>query len=193
MWKFKRKTLRNIPASITEDEARKRARILVIDDDKTAFPVELMKAEGYNIIWWENVHNLKELETGEYDLIVLDIHGITSSEQSTSGGIGILEHIKQHNPAQLVIAYSSKKYDFNQGAFWKLADDFLGKPSPLIECKQRIDTLLNSRFSISYYWGVLRDLLKKQDVSEKNIQKLEKLVVKKLEKKKQYPKATYQI
>lgn len=175
---FKSPKISDVAPTVSIAEARKRARILVIDDDPKAFPVSLLKAEGYNIEYWDTVKNFRDLETGEYDLIVLDIQGIASKEQSETDGIGILEHIKHYNPAQIVIAYSAKKYDLKQGNFWRLADDFLGKPSPLTECKQRVDELLRSRFSAQYYWGVLKDMLLKQDVPQKSIQKLEKLIVK---------------
>ena len=183
MWFTKKPNLAELAPPLSAQEARRRSRILVIDDDQSAFPVELLRAEGYNVEYWNRVKNLGDLESGEYDVIVLDIHGIATPEQSKTGGIGILEHIKRYNPAQLVIAYSSKKYDLNQGAFWRLADDFLGKPSPLTVCKQKLDDVLASRFSVKYYWSVLKELLQKQEVSAKDIQKLENVLVKKFKNK----------
>ena len=182
-WPFQSRSIARCAPTLSHDEIRKRARILVIDDDQKAFPVELLRNEGYTVEYWESVKNLKALETGEYDLIVLDIQGIATPQQSKTDGIGILEHIKQYNPAQLVIAYSAKRYDFSHSTFWKLADDYLGKPSSLIACKQRIDDLLFTRFSAAYYWGVLKDLLIKQEVSSKDIAKFEKVVLKRAEKR----------
>lgn len=162
--------------SLSFSEARKRARILVLDDDPDSFPIELLKTEGYNIHYWEKVRNLKDLEQGDFDLIVLDIHGIATG-LAKRDGLDILEHIKKYNPAQIVIAYSAKKYDLNQGKFWRLTDDFLGKPATSLECKQKIDDLIQTRFSKEHYWTVLRSELQKVDVTEKAIRKLEKELV----------------
>lgn len=159
-----------------KDQIR-RARILVIDDDPNAFPTELLKAEGYNVTYWESLKTLTPLESGEYDIIILDLNGIATPTQSSTDGIGILRHIKAYNPGQIVVAYSAKKYDFRQGDFWKLADDYLGKPSPLDACKQKIDELLQAKFNIEYYWGILRSQMSAESVPEKSIKKLENLIV----------------
>jgi len=63
-------------------EARKRARILVIDDEPDAFPVKLLESEGYNITYWESVESIRKLEEGEFDILVLDIGGVSSPEVS---------------------------------------------------------------------------------------------------------------
>lgn len=188
MFWFAKKKIHQLANSRTLDEQRMRARILVIDDDDQSFPTELLKAEGYNITHWPRVQNLTQLESGAFDIIILDIQGIASPEQSRTGGVGILKHIKEYNPAQIVVAYSGKKYDLNQGEFWKIADDFLGKPSPLIICKQKIDDLLTRKFSATYYWDVLRERLKHDDVPSRDIDKLEKLVVRRLSAKKSISK-----
>lgn len=164
------------------EEARRRARILVVDDDDEAFPVKLLRGEGYNIQYWEAVENLKDIEQGEYDIIVLDIHGVAPSLDKREG-LAVLEHIKHYNPAQIIIAYSAKKYDLKQGKFWKLADDFLGKPATALECKQKIDDLIKTRFSKEYYWSVLKEELKKHDVPDRKISKLEKQIVKSIKSK----------
>jgi len=165
------------------DEIRKRARILVIDDDEKAFPYKLLQKEGYNIQYWPRVDELRDLESGAFDVIVLDIYGVASKDISTNDGIGVLEHIKKSNPAQLVIAYSGQKYDFSQAAFWKLADDYLGKPSSLIDCKERIDALLKQNFNPLHYWNAVIDALSHAGVPEKKIQAFEADVVESIKSK----------
>jgi len=92
-----------------------------------------------------------------------------------------LRHIKTYNPGQIVIAYSAKKYDFKQSDFWKIADDFLGKPSPLDACKQKIDELLLAKFNILHYWETIKKTLEHAGVSQRKIKQLEDTIVKKAE------------
>ncbi|WP_009962647.1 response regulator [Verrucomicrobium spinosum] len=181
---LKAPTISDVAQHRSFEEQRKRARILIIDDDPNAFPVELLQKEGYNLTHWFKVENYKPLESGEYDIVVLDIQGILPENKSNEDGIDLLRHIKTYNPAQIVIAYSGKKHDLNKSDFWKLADDYLGKPSSIMICKQKIDELLTSRFSIDYYWSVIKNLLQSQEVSEKDISKLETRMAKSLKKKK---------
>lgn len=175
----RRSTLSSLNSKRELKDQIRRARILVVDDDVNAFPVELLKAEGYNVTYWSSIKTFAPLENGDFDIIVLDLNGIASAEQSSEDGTGILRHIKAYNPAQIVIAYSAKKYDFRKSDFWRLADDYLGKPSPLDACKQKIDELLQSKYNVDYYWSVLRSRLVAESVSEKQILKLESLIVQK--------------
>jgi CheY-like chemotaxis protein len=182
MFGFNTKSLADLKLRRELKDQIHRSRILVIDDQKNAFPTELLQQEGYNITYWECVKTLAPLENGDFDIIILDLNGIATPEQSGKDGVGILRHIKSYNPSQIVIAYSAKKYDFKEGDFWKLADDFLGKPSPLIACKQKIDELLQTKFNVEHYWSILRGRMLAESVSEKNIKKLENLIVTKSNK-----------
>jgi DNA-binding response OmpR family regulator len=180
-WRSK-ETLATININLPPDEVRKRARILVVDDDEHAFPYKLLQKEGYNVQYWPKIENLRDLESAEYDLIVLDIYGVATKDVSTSDGLGVLEHIKRVNPAQLVIAYSGQKYDLSQASFWKLADDYLGKPSSLIDCKEKIDLLLRKSFTPAHYWHAIADALAGAGVPQKHIRGFESLVVKSVRK-----------
>ena len=181
MFGFKKiRTLRDVEIKLPFSETRKRARILVIDDDEQAFPYELLRKEGYNVTYWPRVENIKDLESGEYDVIILDIRGVADKSISKTDGLGILEHLKSYNPSQLIIAYSGQKFDLSHERFWKLADDYLGKPSPLITCKEKIDALLKNHFSPLHYWVVIENLLKESGASEINIRKFEDALVKSL-------------
>jgi CheY-like chemotaxis protein len=185
MFGFGQRRINELQLNLPADEARKRARILVIDDDKEAFPVQLLQKEGYNIHYWPKVENIRPLEEGEFDIIFLDIGGISPPELSKTDGLGILEHLKRHNPGQIVVAYSGRSFDLSQQRFFKLADDFLGKPSDLLECKEKIDQLLQAKFTAMHYWNTLLDVLKRNDVPEKKIKDFETLFVKNAERKRQ--------
>lgn len=177
IWRRK-ETLKDIGIQVPFGEIRKRARILVVDDDEQAFPYKLLQKEGYNVEYWPSIEKLRDLESGEYDLIVLDIYGVATKEVSTNDGLGVLQHIKKMNPAQLVIAYSGQKYDLSQASFWKMADDYLGKPSSLIDCKEKIDALLRNSFTPAHYWRAIADALAAVGVSQKKISNFESDIVK---------------
>ena len=170
MFGFKQFTKKDLEIKLSLDEIRKRARILVIDDDEKAFPYKLLQKEGYNIHYWKQVEKLKDLESGEYDLIILDIAGVAKAI-STTDGLGVLEHLKKHNPAQLIIAYSGQKYDLSKSSFWDLADDYLGKPSDLISCKTKIDALLKDHYTPKRYWLEVEKTLQNANISEKELKK----------------------
>jgi DNA-binding response OmpR family regulator len=166
------------------DQAKKRASILVIDDDETAFPVELLRSEGYNIQQWTILKNLRDLEAGQFDIIILDIYGICPKGFSKNDGLGVLEHLKNVNPAQIVIAYSGKKFDLQQEKFWRIADDYLGKPTDMLVAKAKIDTLLREKFTAERYWHALADYLRTRGIPDEKIAALESAVARAAAKEK---------
>lgn len=173
-WLLK-KGVAKLNLSVPIQEARKRARILVIDDEDT-FPTELMVKEGYNVVHWTKVESLRPLEEGEYDIIFLDIYDV-AKEISQQDGLGVLEHLKRYNPSQIIIAYSGRSFDLNMNRFWKLADDTLAKPSDLVTCKESIDRILEEKFSPNYYMESLIKLLKENGASDKDISSVKKTII----------------
>jgi DNA-binding NtrC family response regulator len=163
-------------------ELRKRTRILVIDDDPHSFPFETLRREGYAIDHWLKVETLRTLEEGQYDIIFLDIQGV-AQEYGKDDGLGILEHIKEVNPSQIVVAFSAHSYDLSKNRFWRLADDSLSKPVEASKCKRLIDNLIESKQTPTRYWQVVADLLTKQGLSLKDVEQIEDKVVRALRKK----------
>jgi len=178
---LRHRSISDLKLAIPLSEARKRARILVIEDDEQAFPVKLLENEGYNVQRWARVENIRKLEEGEFDIIILDIGGISLPEMSQRDGFGVLEHLKKYNPAQIVVAYSGQSFDLSKQQFFKQADDFLAKPSDLLECKEKIDRLLQTRFTAKHYWETLIELLKRNDVPAKKIKRFESFFVQRVE------------
>jgi DNA-binding response OmpR family regulator len=190
-WKKKpepaRRTLSDLKDAIVLplEEAKRRAKILVIDDDPAAFPVELLRDEGYNIQQWEELKTVRNLEQGQFDIIVLDIHGICAEGMSKTDGLGVLEHLKSVNPAQIVIAYSGKKFDLQHEKFWRIADDYLGKPTDMLVAKAKLDALLREKFTADHYWKTLVSFLRTRGLDSDRIQKLETAVTTAVETKKE--------
>ena len=128
---------------------RKRARILVIDDEEFFYQT-LFKKDGYNIDKWNDVLDLQKLESGYYDIILLDIQGV-AKKISSDQGLGLLKHLNKVSPAQIIIAYSNADWSLKYQEFFKLADATLAKGKDYIEFKQTVDLLLSRRFSIDFY------------------------------------------
>ncbi len=85
MW-FKRPKWPDIPF----DEIKKRSRLLVIDDDD--FPYQtLFERDGYTLEKWPDVTDLPKLESGYFDILLLDLQGV-GRQQSSEQGLGILRH-----------------------------------------------------------------------------------------------------
>jgi DNA-binding response OmpR family regulator len=182
MWNpFKRsRTITDLATPIPFSELKKRVKIVVIDDDKESFPVDALNESGYTIQWWPSIDSagLNRLETGSFDIIILDIQGIVAPGLSdTQDGLGVLRRIKDVNESQMVIAFSGQAYKVDAMPFYRVADDVLGKPVTTIKCKEMLDHLIRERVGVAQYWASIRALLQRDGVSEDKIRRLENQIV----------------
>ena len=131
------------------DQIVGRARILVVDDQE--FPYEvLFRDAGYNITKWDNINSLGDLETGRYDIILLDLQGI-GRDLSKDQGLGVLRHIKKTRPSQVVVAYSNSDWGVQYQPFFELADRVLPKSADYVDFKREVDDLLLEHFSVGFH------------------------------------------
>lgn len=161
------------------EKARKRTKIVVVDDDVNAFPFEGLKVNGYTVEHISKVggNELQRLSKGEYDIIILDICGIADKDVSVSDGIGILERIKNNNPSQIVIAFSGQKHDINVHKFFEMADDYIQKPIPLVTAMEILDTLIK-KVTPKYHYEALVNSLKEMGINDKQIKMIGKMIIK---------------
>lgn len=131
------------------EEIKKRSKILVIDDSDFAY-LPLFEKDGYTVEKWDDIVDLPRLESGYYDLILLDIQGV-GRDRSAEQGLGILRHLHAVNPAQIVIAYSNADWSLKYQEFFALANATLAKSGDYVEFKRTVDRLLKDRFSLAYY------------------------------------------
>jgi CheY-like chemotaxis protein len=139
------------------EEIRKRARLLVIDDQGFNYKA-LFEKDGYSLAEWRDVEDLTKLEDNSFDVILLDVNGVgklISNEQ----GLGVLRHIRQTSPAQLVIAFSDAKFDLKYQTFFDLADAKLSKDIDYVDFKRKVDELLRQRFSAGFYASKIGSIL----------------------------------
>ncbi|WP_421978108.1 hypothetical protein [Roseivirga seohaensis] len=163
------------------EEIKKRTRIIVIDDENS-FPVSIFENEGYSINKWDSVKDYQKLESGFYDIIVLDIKGV-AEHISEDDGIGVLVDLKEKNPSQIIISFSQHSYDLNKVKFFQLADDNITKPSDYLKIKRTIDNLISTKFKPDRYVDALENLLKLNNISQKDIKKVNDEISKAITKK----------
>lgn len=142
---------------LSMDTIIRRARILVIDDGEFAYK-DLFKKSGFNIDKWNDVQRLQDLEAGEYDLILLDLHGI-GRKLSNDQGLGVLQHLKQANPDQVVIAYSNAEWGLKYQPFFDLADAVLPKSADYLDFKRVVEEQLHDYFNVNAYTSRLESAL----------------------------------
>lgn len=145
IWPFNKKSW----PSFSLEDIRKRARVLVVDDMEFIY-LTLFKKDGYTFDKWDDIDDLQKLESGYYDIILLDIQGIGKA-QSQEQGFGILKHLRNACPAQIIVAYSNADFSLKYQDFFKMADATLAKSDDYIQFKRTIDNLLAQRFSIGFY------------------------------------------
>ena len=139
------------------DEIRKRARILVIDDNEFAYQ-PLFENDGYTIEKWDDLDDLPKLEKGYFDIILLDIQGV-GKDYSKEQGLGILKHLHEVCPSQIVIAYSNADFSLKYQDFFKMADAVLAKNDDYVQFKRTVDRLLKQRFSLGFYVNRIEKLM----------------------------------
>jgi CheY-like chemotaxis protein len=155
---------------LSHEEIVKRTRVLVIDDSE--FPYQrLFKRDGYNIEKWADVRDLPALERGDYDVILLDLHGVGRS-LSADQGLGVLAHLDDVNPTQIIIAYSNAEWSVEYQEFFSSADAVLHKTKDdYVVFKRTVDELLDSRFSLGFYVGRIERELADVAVSGQVVEK----------------------
>lgn len=174
---FSRNTLKKRSAHISLEQLINRTRIVVIDDNEAEFPFKIIRSYGYAVDYWNDVNDLRRLESGFYDIIILDIGGIGRSLDEENEGVAVLRHIKQFNPLQIVIAYSGQSHDTRRIPFFQLADQYVPKPTNAITWKETLDDLLKTSLAPDQQWKRLTVRLRSQGIAERQIRKLEKAIV----------------
>lgn len=163
-------------------ELKKRTRIAAIDDDENSLPIDDLRKDGFSIDTFTSIDSqlLGRLSNGDFDIIILDIKGVVPTNVIANDGLGILQYLKKQNPNQIIIACSSKKFDPSQHKFFNLANDVLDKPITYIDCKERLEQIIQNTMNIEKIWQQFAKYLSTQEWSDKQIKKLEKDMVRSL-------------
>lgn len=89
-------------------DLRRRLKMLVIDDAGFTY-FEDFKRDAFNIESWPRVEAYAHLEGYQYDVLVLDIHGI-AGHLSARDGLGVAEYVRGSTESMAIIIYSGATY-----------------------------------------------------------------------------------
>lgn len=128
--------------------AKRVARIAIVDDQPKDFPVQELKADGFNVVVHKQVSLADVKALGEYDIVFLDMKGIVKDDPEY-GGLRLIADLRAESPHQKVCAVSSKTFDPTATEFFKLADNCKKKPMTAQECKAVISSFLEAIFDPS--------------------------------------------
>lgn len=158
---------------------KKYTRIAVIDDEYSSLPIDNLKSDGFAIDYFQEIDQilLKRLLDGEFDIIVLDIKGVVSPVIIKNDGLGVLQYLKEKNPTQIIVACSSKRFDPSQHKFFSIANDVLVKPITYIDCKEKLERIIQNNITILGRWNDLTKYLQHIGWKTRDIERLEKQVV----------------
>lgn len=160
---------------VPHEEVVRRSRILVLDDRDFPY-LKLFDRDGYTVKHWHNVEDLPKLET-EFDLILLDLHGV-GLDESANEGPGLLEHLRKVNPTLLVVAYSNADWSLDYQRYFALADASLHKTkADYVEFKRTVDELLDRKFSLGFYLDRIVAELEKAGIGAEVRSRAEKAIL----------------
>ncbi len=162
-----------------------KARILIADDEANILDTlsDFMEGIGYQVDLAGSVESaLTLLQTNEYDILLTD-KNMPGFGDKKEGGMSLLKHAKEHNPLTEVIMITGYATVESAVEAMKLgAFDYVMKPIPLNELKEKIDRVLeykrflNSENTLQMYKALhnqLLDLLvNRDDIPEDKLQKI---------------------
>lgn len=156
------------------ESAKKVCRILVIDDDPQALPMDELVKSGYNISQEEevDVHLMARCEDEHYDVILLDYIGVAPESITPDDGFGVFDRIRSANSSQYIIAISGQTFDISRTEYFKNANDWLKKPTDLIKTKEKLDKSIRRCFNRNMLLDDIRSILRNEGVSDSDVEKV---------------------
>lgn len=125
-------------------------RILVVDDRKFEH-VERLKADGFDVTFRNDVERFSEIEDYQFDLILMDLHGVGLALVD-DGGRGLIRHIKSASPSQVVVAYTAQQgLPESFKSLFEQADRVLNKSAPYLDFRSCIEGELAKLKSADHY------------------------------------------
>lgn len=177
---FGKPDLSKLKPDLNRDELIQRCRILVIDDQRPKLIDDLTKS-GFAVEYDAKGDDLKNVEKGLYDLILLDFGGV-GEVYGKDQGLSLLRHIKRVNPVQFILAYTSKNLTPEQSEFYRLTDGTLFKDAGIQESFAKIEDSLRDSLDVERLWKATLALTPVELRST-----LEKALMKSIDKKSRDP------
>lgn len=137
-WQRQRKARRLPPTPPSPLDQIKCFSILVVDDE--VFPyVKQLKNDGFNIERVPDIKRYADIEQFQYEVLLLDVHGIGAGVGATHGGLDLIEYIKQKNPTQRVVSYTAAKWGVDEHDQMGKADAALSKSAGYAKFRSTIE------------------------------------------------------
>lgn len=155
-------------------KAKRNCRILLIDDDPDALPIDDLKSDEYNIEQRKKVDAglLRNCESAVYDLIVLDYNGVAPASICPDDGFGVFERIRKSNPDQYIISISAQTYDISKTEYFKKANAYLKKPTDLVTTKKALDEGIEQLFHREFIFDRISNALTANGIPKKRAERL---------------------
>ena len=167
---------------------KKSVKILFIDDE--GYDTELLQNLGYldiqKMYKYDKDNRMDDLE--KYDIIFCDINGIAKDLDSVYQGAALAKLIKQTYPEKTVVIFSAKQQYLTFNQYYECVDEVIFKNLPPAELASKIDKYIKNMMDPICFWENIQKQLIRQNVSSKDISKLEHFYVKSIVEKKDYNK-----
>jgi DNA-binding NtrC family response regulator len=139
------------------DAAKKRCRIILIDDDMPAPLFEALKAEGYNAHHYYKPEPgvATQCETAVYDIVALD-----------HAALSLFDRIRNSNPAQYLIVMAAQPDHPAVVKYFQSANGNLKKPFDLPGLKAVLDAGIKALFDRNQLLAEMSAMLLKAKVSK---------------------------
>ncbi len=155
-WLFeKRFSLEQMSTELPRSEVLRRGRVVILDDEVPEMIADL-KRQGLAVEHWVSTSdsNFGRLETGFYDVLLLDYGGIGRSFGHDEG-LDVLRHLKRVNPALKILAFSSRTFDASKADFFRLSDGVIRKDAGIREMMEQIETHLSQSLTPATYFKAI--------------------------------------
>lgn len=162
---------------------KKNAKILFLDDE--GYDIELLKNLGYLDV--HKMYKFTEMDDFEkYDIIFCDINGIAKEIDETFQGAALAKMIKETYPEKIIIIFSAKQQYLTFNNFSNYVDDVIYKNISISELTEKINHYIDILINPIHFWKNMRKQLIVQNISPKQISKLEHYYVKSILENKNY-------
>lgn len=152
-------------------DARKKAKIIVIDDQEFAPLSSLRDCYHYDI---KQLYEADDAYmVAEYDIVLCDNHGVAKKLNPKHGGASLIKEIKTIYPNKSVVAYTGTTFNPGMSDLLDYADKRMGKIAPIDDWVNVLDSMIEKKFDLKVQWQITRDALLKLGVSVVDVAKFE--------------------
>ena len=171
----------------SEENVRKKVRIVVIDDDPMRNIFQSLKSWGYDSAsFLPIITDVRDVE--QADIVVIDIKDVGAKLEEFSKnkreGLAVVDIIKAQYPMKKVLVYSAAMAEYeNDVTVRKVADGYFHRDDEPVTICKKLNKAISEMFDPVCIWSVIRARLEKASISQKDIEIAESQYVKLVESK----------